>query len=135
MGSPKVCKAYKTPTGWDAVTKTTNRLARVINWVTKKKVGEDLIKNYATIYSEFLACTKTRSKVDCWQYAHNFTARKTLRAVAFEAIRRADTNKNCVKDVGEKIPLLKTLRTFFDRIKLNVVKMKALYQRLMKKRR
>lgn len=132
MGNPKVCKAYKTTDGWDATTKTTNRLARVINWATKKKVGEDLIKDYATIYSEFLACTKTKSRANCWQYAHDYTARTTLRKVAFEAIKKVDTNKNCVKDIGERIPLLKTLGAFFDRIKLNVMKMKALYQRLMK---
>lgn len=141
MGSPKVCKAYKTTTGKDAVTQSTNRLARVINWGTNRKVGEDLIKDYATIYSEYLTCTKTRSKVDCWQYAHDHTARTTLRAVSFEAIRRADTNKNCVKDVSEKIsllekiPLIKTLGIFFDRMKLNLKKAKALYDRLMKKGR
>ena len=135
MGSPNVCKAYKTTTGTDAVTQTTNRLARIINWDVKIKVGEDLIKDYATIYSEYLACTKSRSKVDCWQYAHNLISRKTLRAVSLEAIKNVDANKNCVKDDGERIPVKKTKRIFFERIILNVMKMKAQYQRLMKKGR
>ena len=132
MGNPKVCKAYKTTDGWDAAAKTTNRLARVINWISKQKLGEELIKDHATIYSQYLACTKTRNRAVCWVYAHNYTVRTTLRTVAQEAIKGVDANKNCVKDDGEKIPLLKTLGLYFDRLKLNLKKAKALTERLVK---